>query len=411
MKRQPMLLIFLGLLSACSPLASVERPRPTQVTQAAMPQIGQASGSLSTSAASGKVPPNATAPVPSATPAVISGSGALPTPEVTVLPPTLPAETPTPTVAAITIRPLTQNGCCVQPFWSPDSQQVLFIDRPDPQSPAGIWGVPLTGGQPALWSERLGIYSPDLALLAYPARGATVVERLADRQRWTINNGGRSLSFAPDSRRVAWTAGQSGPPFDTAVRQVWVSAVDGTQARRVIDLVGGSFLGWLPDGRLLISSRLPAPESGQVISALTLPAEPGAPPVQQELVRGERLGSFSVSPGGSWLAYVVSFTADPSQSGLWLVNTTGGQPQRIAAFGSFRWRDDGRLLLVPLDLDHDRHSLLQIDAAGAAITTLIEPTQPDFKIANGDWSVSPDGQWLVFLSANDQNLWLVTLPR
>lgn len=413
MRTTLLILVLLALLSSCTPRVPAAPVAPAQpVVNQSPPASLEPALAAPASAFQGmeQVAPAyiETGVYATGTPAVLSGSGTLAPPQVTVVPPT--PEISTPTALAPIISQLTQGGCCVQPFWSPDSRQVLFLDRPDAQSPAGIWGVPVTGGQPAPWTERLGIYSPDMRLRAYPSQGLTMIERMEDNQRWVIDNGGRSVSFSPDSSMVAWSSGQSGPPFDTAVRQVWVSRVDGTQARRVGEFMGGGFSGWLPDGRMLINSRLQAPESGQVIWALTLPAEPGGPTEQQELARGERLRSFSVSLDGSWLAYVMTSTADPGESGLFVVSTTTGQTRRIEPFGAYRWRDGEHLLLVPLDLSHPQHGLLQISAASGEVRTILEPSLPAFKIANGDWSVSPDGQWVVFLSANDQNLWLLALP-
>ena len=87
----------------------------------------------------------------------------------------MPTELPLPAP-----RPLTNGGCCVQPFWSPDSQQVRFIDRPAQDQQAGVWGVGIEDGAVTLVTDRLGIYSPDFSLRAYLAGGDTVVERLAD---------------------------------------------------------------------------------------------------------------------------------------------------------------------------------------------------------------------------------------
>ncbi|OGO36746.1 MAG: hypothetical protein A2W35_04750 [Chloroflexi bacterium RBG_16_57_11] len=327
-----------------------------------------------------------------------------------------PSVQPEPTAAAPTpnpvpvLRPLTAGGCCAQPFWSPDSQQVLFIDRPSPDAPTGLWGVDLQGGVPQFVSDRLGIYSTDMQLRAFPEAGQTVVERLSDGQRWIIPSGGRAISFSNNGQLVAWIAGQAGSTSNAAPRQIWVSQVDGTQTRQVYEAAGGSLTGWLPDGRLMISQRLPAPETGQALMALTLPADSNTPPILAELARGERIRGTSISPDGRWLAYLVTLSADPEQNGIWLVNTQSGEKRRLEFFGAYRWRDGSRLLVIPLDLGQTVHRLWQVDAESDEATALTDPAITPFKIANGDWSVSPDGRHVAFVSATDTNIWLLTLP-
>lgn len=331
-------------------------------------------------------------------------------PAVTVVPQSAPSASPSPPARQPVLRQLTQSGCCAQPFWSPDSQQVLYIDRPGQDSLAGIWGAPVTGGPPALWSERLGLYSPNLSLRAYPARNQTIIERLADGRTWTVANAGRAISFSPDGTRVAWMSGQSGPPFDSAVRQIWISPIEGGPARQALAGEGMGLAGWLSDGRLLVTTRAAAPQNDQIVSILTLPGDPGQPPTLQEVARGERLRSLALSPGGDWLAYVVSFTDDPADSGLWLASLATGQRRKVEPFGAYRWRDANHLLLVPLEPGAPSNRLVQIEAGNGAAAVLLDPQQPPFKIANGDWSVSPDGRYVVFVAAQDQALWLIELP-
>jgi Tol biopolymer transport system component len=321
--------------------------------------------------------------------------------------PTGTAEAPGPTPAPV-LRQLTSGGCCAQPTWSADGEKVLYIDRPSEQAPSGLWGVSAQGGEPQFITERLGIYSPDMQLLASLVSGSTVVERVATGEQWVIPNDGRALSFSPDGSQVAWTTGQTDPPFDTAQRQVWVSRYDGSQARQVFSSVGGGFAGWFPDGRLLVSGRVEGSDGEQAYWALSMQQD------QQtlvELARGNRLREANISKDGSWLAYMVTFSQDPSQDGLWLVDTQGGDRRRLEGFGSYQWRDGERLLVVPLDLTQPAHRLLQVQAATGEVQLLTDPALLPFKIANGDWSVSPDGSKIVFRSALDGNLWMLELQE
>ena len=329
-----------------------------------------------------------------------------PTPQLTVQPVLPPTPTPAPR-----LRQLTDGGCCTDSFWSPDGQRILYIDRPSMDAQSGLWGVDLHGGQPEFVTDQLGIYSPDMQLRAFLVNGQTIVERLDTGEQWRIPNDGRGDSFSPDGTWLAWTAGQSGPPFDSAERQVWVSRFDGSQERQVFDAVRGGFGGWFPDGRLLVSGLAEGSEREQAYWALDLDQSLAGQASRMELGRGGRLREAKISPDGSWLAYLVSFSQDPAVDGIWLADTRSGERWRLEIFGGYHWRDDQRLLVVPLDLSQPTHQLLQVQAATGQIEALTDPALTPFRIANGDWSVSPQGGSIAFLSADDGNIWLLEIPE
>jgi len=319
------------------------------------------------------------------------------------LPPTLPA-TPS-------LRQLTQGGCCVNPFWSADSKRVLFIDRPSPQSPTGIWGVGLEGGDPVFISDRLGLFSEDQTLRAFPLSGQTIVERLSDGQQWVMPSEGRAVVFSRDSSKLAWTLGGSPQPFDSAQRQLWISNIDGSAAQLILSSLNAGVSGWFPDGRLLVSGRLDPQELGQALWSLEPPPTGEGQWTPRELVRAERVRNPILSPDGIWLAYAAAFSSDPAQNGLWLLDTRSMERVKLDVFGAYRWRDANRLLVIPLDLEQTFHELLQVEPSSGAVVSLITPETLPFKIANGDWSVSPDGQHIVFVSAQDGNLWLISFNQ
>jgi Tol biopolymer transport system component len=330
-------------------------------------------------------------------------------PQAAVIPPTpLPAA---PLPAAPRLRQLTQGGCCVNPFWSADSQQVLFIDRPSPDSPAGIWGIGLEGGDPVFVSDRLGLYSEDQTLRAFPLPGQTIVERLSDGQQWAIPSEGRAVVFSSDGSKLAWTLGGTQQPFDSAQRQVWISNVDGSAAQLILTGLSAGISGWFPDGRLLVNGRLDPPELGQALWALEPPTTGEGQWIPRELVRADRVRGPILSPDGIWLAYVSAFSPDPAQNGLWLLDTRSMERLKLDVFGAYRWRDSNRLLVIPLDLAQPLHQILQVVPTSGAIVTLTTPETVPFKISNGDWSVSPDGQHIVFVSAQDGNLWLISFNQ
>ncbi len=328
-------------------------------------------------------------------------------------PPLLTPETPTPDTPSPTPAPqliqLTTNGCCVQPFFSPDSTRLLFLDKPAPDAPTGLYQIPITGGEPELFTTRLGIYSPDQQLVAYPEGGQTYIERLADAQRWTIPNGGRSVSFSPTGAQVAWTTGSAGPPFDTALREIRISAFDGSNARQVVTLIGGGFSGWISETHALVTGRQTLDETESALWVLSLEDNS-----LRELVRGGRIRSISISPGSAWVAYLVTFAPDPAQNGLWIQNIATGERVQLDLFGGYRWRDADHLLIIPLDPHAASgpvasHQLWEVDATTGDSRALTDPALTPFKVAEGDWTVSPDGRYVAFISATDRNIWVLTI--
>jgi len=128
-------------------------------------------------------------------------------------------------------------------------------------------------------------------------------------------------------------------------------------------------------------------------------------------VRAERLRGGLLSPDGAWLAYYVALDEDPAQNGLWLVRTDGSTRRKLDRdlFGAYQWRDAGRLLVIPFQPEAISHELLELDVSAGKTRRLTDPDATSFKIANGDWAVSPDGQHVAFVESRDRNIWLLTL--
>src|SRR5262245_24878130 len=159
---RPAVLIAALLLCACSTTAP---PSPIQPTLNRPTEQAPRATAAVTPAATVAQTPRPTAQPLSASP---SPSVTLPVPSSTVPP---------------APRQLTEGGCCAQPFWSADGSQVRYIDRPSSGQPSGIWAVSANGGAPTFVTARLGLYSPDEKLVAYPEGGQTFIERVGGA-RW-----------------------------------------------------------------------------------------------------------------------------------------------------------------------------------------------------------------------------------
>lgn len=359
----------------------------------------------------------AAAATPSATvtPSVTPTEAAEPTATVTATATQTPTATPTSPPQAVQ---LTTGGCCTQPFWSPDSQQVRFIDKPAADQPVGIWGVSIVAPQvaPEFITDRLEESTASPAFLIDTDNNITVIERRADGERWTVPAGGRTVSISPDETRIAWTVTNSDAPSSQQVTALWLANLDGSEARQIATLPRGGLSGWIDEDSLLISSRESLESREQILSAYNL-----ADGTRTELARGERLRSQVLSPSGGWLVYYVTFDADAAKNGLWMVKTDGSQSVHLddELFGAYQWRgcpdgcspEDDRLLIVPFEPDTPFHWLVELNPATSEMQQLTDPTVTPFKIANGDWRVSPDGNAVAFVENNDRNIWMIELPE
>ena len=349
---------------------------------------------------------------PTATPDPSPTPTATPEPTATAT----PTATPTPTALPQAIR-LTTGGCCTQPFWSPDSQEVRFIDKPAGETPAGIWSVPLENPltEPVLLTERIELSMAGPDFLVETSGNTTVIERLADGERWTVPAQGRTVRVSPGRNRIAWSITNADLEPERQVAAIWLANLDGSDARQVATLPRGGVSGWISDDVLLVSGRESLQAREQAISALSL-----ADGSVTELARAERLRGQVLSPSGQWIVYYITFDDDPAQNGLWLVSTDGSQRTRLdsALFGAYQWRgcpgqcgpEDDRLIMVPFDPNATFHRLVELNPATGETRPLTDPAITPIKIANGDWRVSPDGRYVVYVESSDRNIWTIELP-
>lgn len=295
----------------------------------------------------------------------------------------------------------------MQPQFSPDGAQVWFIDKPAENQPSGLWGVSaFDGGEPFFVTDKLGVYSADRSLVAYPENGQAVIERLATGERWIAPSNGRAISFSPDASLIAWSVAIGSGAFDQRFTEIWIANVDGRAPRRVARLLGGGLSAWFPDSaRLLVAGREAVGDEQWFLAALTLADES-----LTTIVRGPRLRGGNLSPDGAWVAFQLQFSGDAGQDGLWVARTDGSEARRLDIFGACRWRTVSHLLCVPLELNAGGQRFVDVEAATGAVRALTDPALTPIRMANGDWALSPDGARVVFVNADDHNLWVLDLP-
>ncbi len=329
-----------------------------------------------------------------------------PSPTTTALP------VPTPTTVPVTLRQLTSGGCCVQPFFSPDSQEIRFIDKPSPAAPAGIYGVSLDGpiGEPQLITEKVAFSSPGGSIVVQAEGDLTRFTDEATGDTWSVDTGGATPRFSPAGDRILWSVTDRDGPFDERRSDLFVANLDGSDLIQIGSRVSARIYGWMPDGeRLLMTRRDGDPGSDSTLFIYTI-----ASGERVDLLTASRIRTISMSPAGEWLMYFSTFPEDdPDEAGLWLVRTDGTGRTRVKtpSFGAFRWRSADSLLYVPArQPGQSSMQLWMIDAESGGAEPMTDPELLQFSIANGDWTVSPDGRYVAFVGSGDYNIWLLTLP-
>jgi Tol biopolymer transport system component len=227
---------------------------------------------------------------------------------------------------------------------------------------------------------------------------------------WEINTGGNWPHFSPDSTQVLWTASDREGPYDRRQSDIWVAALDGSNSRRVVSLYGGGFTGWFPDGeRILLIGRDRPEDDRRNLMSLNL-----SNGQRIDLASHKRIRNPKMSPDGGWIVYFVDFADEPEERGVWAVSSDGVTRKKLdlPAFGAYDWRDNDSLLLIPMrDNLEESMQIWSLDVRDNKTSRLTDPATVKFVISNGDWTVSPDGDAIAFVSSDDQNIWLIALSK
>jgi Tol biopolymer transport system component len=314
------------------------------------------------------------------------------------------------------MRQLTRGGCCTRPFFSPDSSQVLFIDKLSSTAPAGVYGLNLTTFRspaetpPQLVYETIGFRSPDHAVVAFPDPNNEQLMRFTNEETgesWTVDTLGNWPFFSRDGQWIFWNATDRRGPYDQQPTDIWVSRVDGSGARKRLTIYGGSANAWFPDNEhILVTGREERIGEDETMFVFSL-----ADGSRIELARENRLRGGLVSPDGDHVVFLTTFTGDVEKDGLWVVRADGSERRKLPFYGPHAWRDDEHLIYIPPRVSPDEAlALWQINVDTGEQTRLTDPESIPISIEAGDWVVSPDGRNVVFVSAVDQNLWLIVLP-
>jgi murein DD-endopeptidase MepM/ murein hydrolase activator NlpD len=310
--------------------------------------------------------------------------------------------------APVTLRQLTRTGCCTRPEWSPDSRAIAYLDLVPDRDLANVHQIAIGGNEPGvpevLDEAPPAILSPDGRYEVRNLRGTmTLIEREGGR-RLPLLTRGAYPRFSPGSTRLLWHVRPGDDiPGEIAPRtEIWVLEL-ATGEGTLVRVQSGGSVRWLDDERLLLTEF---PEQSQTIRLSILTLRTGE---VQPLLTTRFLRTLSVAPGGQHLMYALILQAQPAQNGVYLLETRpGARPQKLPFFGGWRWRDSHSVFYIPFD--EPAMSLVAFDIRTRRQQPIRIPKFSGFQIASADWSLSPDGAHVLYLSAYDRAIWLLTLP-
>lgn len=304
---------------------------------------------------------------------------------------------------------LTRRGCCTG-FWWARPNEIQYLDDAPGDDLAAVMAVSV-GGAAGNSVKRIdqsppALYSPDGMYAVRLGGGRTSLTRMLngspDGKTWTAFTRGAWPTFSPESKQLLWLirTGEEFPNYPLPRMEIWVSAASGEDAR-LVHVQSGGAAWWLDETRLLLIEGKPgsAEHRLSIASLRTGQIEP--------LATLNYLRWLSVAPGGKYLMFLLPFQPEAERSGVYLLETRrGAQPQKMPFVGAWRWRDSTSVLYLPFEPGRATMHLRAYDVTTGQMTPL---RTPPFRIANAEWSISPDGRMVAFVGADDGAIWLIAL--
>jgi hypothetical protein len=188
--------------------------------------------------------------------------------------------------------------------------------------------------------------------------------------------------------------GTTVPGQDAPVNSIYLSDLRGEQIQMLFSEAGISAV-WIDANRLLIT-RSQRPYTQLDVYVISEQRS-------YTLGRWYRPRGFSLAPGGSKLMFYLAAQPIAADNGVyWMETTEGAQPQRVAWFGGYRWRDGESLYYVPYQPDRYEQQIHYFEPVSGRDIPLTQVT-----ILDGQWSVNADGNRILYRNAADRNLWIV----
>ncbi len=375
-------LLAIVLLSGCS------APWSSSTTTSTATATTGASGSAATNS------------VPTASSAPAETPKTRPSPTVTVLPTPTQGPTPTPTPVP---TPVVQSGpvasCCGVFAWA-DASKLLVFDTPSGKQ-QGAWLDDVKTGSRELLSSVFGVPNQS-GLIAFPnkTRGTTQILKLDGTLVSTIHNGGVLTWISPDGKHVAWLVDQgvtnTSSEVDRVV-QLTVANIDGSNQKSLVTFEAAA-LHWLPDNLHVVAlARAPGGSHSGIWSVNTSDG------TNAVVVPATYVNALQVSPDGTRMAYLVTFSGDKSKDGVWVSDVDGSHAVHLKEVGAYRWAGDSSSLwflnLAPPGSGEDH--LVKVDVASDSVVATVGIGG---RVLGGQWEVNPTGNIVAYWSEQDQSV-------
>jgi hypothetical protein len=298
-------------------------------------------------------------------------------------------------------RQIMNFGCCAGAWWNQDT--IYFMDGGEGQI-ADMYALPRDAAEPTIAATDTAppLLSADGTYQVIYQQTQSIIQRLDDGAQWAFSIPGSFPVLSPSNERIFWAQGD-----DDTGREIWVAALDGSLNQRIWASQGrNASARWLDDDHLLISEREPVPGRYTTLTVVNVNDTLAYPLGTWWGVR-----NIQIAPGGQRLIFFSTFNPDITNDGAFALDIQpGAVPQRLPWFADYRWRDSSSLFYITYDPATDIQQLNFYDVLSGEFIPLTDPALTPFTIANGDWSVSPDGTAIVFQDARDGNLWLLEQP-
>lgn len=321
-----------------------------------------------------------------------------PTPTATTTPPPTPTPSPTPTPAP-TAAVATLGGRCGVFAWV-DATTLLAYDNPPGEQP-GAWLIDISRRSRTRFSSLFGLPSASgLTAVPNPAAGVTDVLKQDGTSVGKLPSGGTTAWISPDGSRAAWLQPlQVRTPSSLLSRPVrlWVSDTSGANARPVLDLLAAQ-VHWLADNRRVVAIARAADDSSPGIWVID--TETGA---HRMVVAANFIQALVLSPDRTRVAYLVTFSRDPSRDGTQVAEIDGPGRWHVPMNGPFRWGADAHHLWVLSYGESadgpDRITVVDVESGAGRATVSLQG-----RVLEDAWLVAPDGKSVAYWREADRKV-------